>query len=52
MAKTTNLNIDVAATACRNYSPIPLVEAQGFESAIAIAYDYNESRYVGPRGKT
>ena len=52
MAKTTNLNVDVAATACRNYSQIPLVEAYGFESAIAIAYGYDESRHVGPRGET
>ena len=51
-AKTTNLNIELVATACRNYSLTPLVEAQGFETANATAYGYDESHSVGPRGET
>ena len=52
MAKTTDLNVKVVATARCNYSPIPLVAAWAFEPAIAIAYGYDESRHVGPRGET
>ena len=52
MAKTTNLYVEVAAIASRNYSPIPLVEASGFKPAIAIAIGYDESRSVGPRRET
>ena len=50
MAKLTNLSAELAATACRNYSLLPLVETWGFEPTIATAYDYDESRSPGPRG--
>ena len=52
MAKTTDLNVEVVVGARLNYSPIPLVEAWGFEPAIAIAYGYDESRSLGPCGET
>jgi len=52
IAKTTNLNVDIAATAYRNYSPIPLVKAYGFKPLIATANGYDKSRSIGPCRET
>ena len=53
MAKTTNLNVDIAATACRNYSLIMLVKptASNLQPPRPL-YGYDESRFVGPHSKT
>ena len=52
MVKTTNLCVTVVVLACHNFSLIALLEVNGFKSAIAMAYGYDESRHAGPRGET
>ena len=48
IVKTTNLTVSVADAIYHNCSLIALVEANGFKSAIAMAYGYNDGHSHGP----
>ena len=52
IVKTTNLTVSVANAIYHNCSLIALVEANGFKSAIAIVYGYNNGHSHGPPGRS